>query len=94
MLSFIAQYWLTFLFGLIAAGMGVLARRFYVLYKKGKCSEQEEQNQELLNKAEELMNQKDKKIIEIMDTKHRNLANEDGKIIQRLDEQDKMLRTY
>lgn len=33
MMTFIAQYWLEFLFGLIAAAAGFLAKKFYSLYK-------------------------------------------------------------
>lgn len=73
--------------------MGILARRFYVLYKKGKTTIAQEQEQQILDKASEMIEAKAKKIIEIMDGKNRNLANEDGKIFERLDQQEKTLKT-
>lgn len=43
MTEFIAKYWLQFLFGLIAAGLTALTKRYYSLYKKGLASERKEE---------------------------------------------------
>lgn len=44
-LEFVAKYWLTFLFGLIAAGLGIVVKHYKVLIKK----EREDQKQEEFN---------------------------------------------
>ena len=41
MTSFIVQYWLEMLFGAIAAAAGVLAKKFYGLYKKEQKHQEE-----------------------------------------------------
>lgn len=42
MLDFIARYWMEFALGLIASGLGVLAKAFWSLYKKEKQHQQED----------------------------------------------------
>lgn len=49
MISFIVQYWLEIIFGLIAAGAGFLAKKFYSLYKKEQQHIKEEENDTLKN---------------------------------------------
>ena len=52
MIEFILKYWLTALFGLIAAGLGALAKHYYNLLKKDKkyAKEKETKNFELMLK--------------------------------------------
>ena len=42
MVAFIVQYWLEFLFGLIAAGAGIAAKKCYSLYKNEKIHSEED----------------------------------------------------
>lgn len=53
MITFIVQYWLEIIFGLIATGTGFLAKKFYSLYKK----EQEHIKQEEDNTLKDSINQ-------------------------------------
>lgn len=41
MAAFIVQYWLEFVFGLIAAGAGIVAKKCYNLYKSEKAHQEE-----------------------------------------------------
>lgn len=53
MIEFIIKYWLQFLFGLIAAGLGIVCKRFYSLYKaekeRNKSDEKQEISKEITN---------------------------------------------
>lgn len=71
MLDFILKYWVTALFGLIAAGMGTLVKKYVTLLKKEKENNQKQAEDNLahlikveINKEHESSYQADEKLYE------------------------------
>lgn len=75
MIDFIVKYWLQVLFGLIAAGLGFIAKHYYGLWKKEKENKQNQildsikeelktYNQEIVTQKEALLTSEDVKLQE------------------------------
>lgn len=55
MLTFLAQYWLTFLFGLITTGLAIACKKIYSLYKSEKAHQKTKEQKEFYNSLEDLI---------------------------------------
>ena len=62
MLEFIAQYWLTFVFGLIASGLGIALKKVWSLYKKERIMKYEEEKKEILEEVETKLEEQNEKL--------------------------------
>lgn len=78
MLQFIAQYWLTTLFGLVAAGIGLLCRKFWKMYK----DEKQKDVQQEINTLLEQYDQKDKELQAEIEKAHQDSLTHDEEIIK------------
>ena len=54
--EFIIKYWLTALFGLIATGLGVLAKKYHKLWKQAKDVEKQKTYESLMNDVKTYVN--------------------------------------
>ena len=54
MWAFICQYWLEFLFGAIAIGIGALAKHYYNLVKLGRATNKEKEKQPIFEEIKKL----------------------------------------
>ena len=52
-LEFVAKYWLTFLFGLIAAGLGIVVKHYKALIKKEKEVQKQEEFNNIIKDVKE-----------------------------------------
>lgn len=64
MLEFIAKYWLEFLFGLIASGLGVACKKIYKLYKAEKKHQTTKEQKEFYDGLQNLIKEGNKASIE------------------------------
>lgn len=55
MLQMITEYWLTWIFGLIAAGLGFICRKIYKLYKSEKNHQKTEEQKAFYKGLEDLI---------------------------------------
>lgn len=78
MLEFIAQYWLTALFGVIAAGIGFLCRKFWKMYKEEQQKDVQQEVEQLLAQYDE----KDKELSLAIEKAHQDSLDQDKEILK------------
>lgn len=79
--SFIIQYWLTFLFGLIATGMTTLAGCLFKLYKKEKKAERTKFGKDILDQAKQIAEDKVLELKDKMIKEENKLVDTDNEVI-------------
>ena len=67
MLEFIAQYWLTFVFGFIASGLSVALSKVWKLYQNSKQEKIDEEKEEILQEVDKKLEQQNAKMIDADD---------------------------
>lgn len=65
MAEFIIKYWVQWLLGLIALGLGALAKKFYSMYKAEKERKANEEHEKLVKELSSILDEKCEEIISV-----------------------------
>ena len=85
MIEWIAKYWLEVLFGLIVAGMGLVIKKIWNMYKNAQTTRQKEEREEIsqeIDKKIEEQNERMAKADERITNEIQNIENSINKIIK------------
>ena len=93
MLDFILNYWLEFLFGIIATGLGILSKYFYNLYKKEKQHQKIEEQKVLSNEFKAITEKEHNTLLQIINENKEQSQEADEKIQAEISETQQCLNT-
>lgn len=82
-LEFVIKYWITFIFGLIAAGLGILAKHYQHLLKKEKDSIKQEEQDAIKTEMKQYVDDKFKEILESHEKLYKAVLDVQSKQFQR-----------
>lgn len=80
MLEFIAEYWLEFAFGLVAAGLGVACKKIYALYVSEKNTKKTQERESLMDDFRDMMTTCQLEVLNKFSAREEQLQQEDVKI--------------
>ena len=64
MLEWIAKYWLEVLFGLIVAGMGLIIKKIWKMYKDAETKRHKEEREEISHEIDEKIEVQNERMVE------------------------------